>query len=132
MAVRHPEATSITEPWAAPTWPKAPSTPARPRRAYNPLADELVLRFAGTAGRRSVVVPISSPDDQDVNVMADEETGEVVGVQVDNLLFSVAAEHPTWRALAEPDPPAAVVADVLAEARRRFERYGAGETPPAG
>ncbi len=131
MAVTNTEAITITEPWATPTWPEVPPDPARTRGGYNPMADEVVIRFAGTAGQRAVVLPIAASDDLDINVLSADRTGVVIGVQVDHLLFSAVAEHPSWRALADPVPPPAVVAELLLEVKRRFDRYGAGETPPA-
>ncbi len=131
MALTDARPDAAAPPWTAPRWPTVPPDPARTSGAYNPLADEFVLRFGGTGGRHSVVMLIKTPDAQDINVLADDETGERIGVQIDNLRFRVITEHPSWRALAKPEPPVPVVADLLAEAKRRFARYGAGETPPA-
>lgn len=126
MAVTRTELAA--EAWAAPNWPSVGTDPATIGVLYNPLADELVVFFDDR--RRGGVVVWIEPPSEEIAVIADEETGEVVGVQVDNLLFSAVAAHPAWRALAASAPPAAAVADLLAEAKRRFDRYGAGETRP--
>jgi len=123
MAVTNAAAMTITEPLP---------DPAQTGGGYNPLADELVIRFAGTTGQRSFVVPIPAADDLESNVLSADKTGAAVGVQIDNLLFRAVVAHPTWRVLAEPNPPTEVVADLLAEVKRRFDRYGAGEIPPMG
>lgn len=145
MAVTNstPSATATTEPWATPVWPSEPPDPARVRVAYGPIADELVVRFAATAGRPAVVVAIETPDRDYAFVLADAQTGAVVGVQVDNLRAVVGGQvddlravvgrlHPDWTRLAEPAPSVTAVAAFLADVRGLLARHGAGETMPTG
>lgn len=128
MAMTRPDLAA--KPWAAPRWSSAAPEPSQAAVLYNPLADELVV-FFDDRRRGGVVVWIDEPS-EDIAVITDDGSGEVIGVQVDNLLFKGVSDHPAWRALAEPEPPLDVVAALVDEARRRFERYGAGETPPRG
>lgn len=91
------------EPWAVPTWPPDLADPGESRVLYNPLVDELVV-FLDSRRRGGVVVWIEPPS-EDIAVIADDERGEVIGVQVDTLLFKAISVFPSWRALAEPEPP---------------------------
>jgi hypothetical protein len=51
------------------------------------------------------------------------DTGGVVGIHVYPLLAGAARHRPHWRRLAEPDPPAELVAAFGAGVRQLFERY---------
>lgn len=75
---------------------------------------------------------IETPDRDYVFALADDETGAVVGVQVDDLLAAAGRLHPEWTRLAQPAPLAEAVAAFLADIAGLLARYGAGETPPAG
>ncbi|MDP9365283.1 MAG: hypothetical protein M3Q10_13840 [Chloroflexota bacterium] len=78
---------------------------ARARRLharYNPAADELVVRFARGIGP-VVTVAIQTRDRDYAHLLMDDATGEVVGIQIDNLLASAVRLHPGWRLLAWPD-----------------------------
>jgi hypothetical protein len=130
MAVRKVSPTPTAEPWTAPIWPNEPADEAGARVVYGPFADELVVRFAGTAGRPAVAVAIETPERDYVYALADEETGVVVGVQVDDLQTVASRLHPTWRRLAEPRPSSRAVTEFIAEVSALFRRYGAGTTPP--
>lgn len=132
MAVRKRSPTQAATPWVAPVWPSPPPEPTTARVVYGGLADELVVRFAGTVGRPAVAVAIETPDRDYVYALTDEETGRVVGVQVDDLVAVSGRLHPAWTRLAEADPPTSVVAEVLGDVAALFSRYGAGQTPPAG
>lgn len=130
MAMRKANAAATAAPWTAPAWP-AHARDANPARVvYGSLADELVVRFAGTSGRPAVAVAIETPDRDYVYALTDEETGDVVGVQVDDLRTVAGRLHPEWTRLTEPAPPRRVVAEFVADVSALFSRYGAGNTRP--
>lgn len=104
--------------------------PTRVWIAYGAFADERVVRFAATAGRPAVAVAIETPDRDYVFALTDDETGAVVGVQVDDLVAAAGRLHPAWTRLAQPSPPAEVAA-FLGDVAGLLARYGAGETPSA-
>lgn len=132
MALTDPRSTSTIEPWAAPAWPAKPPDPNGVRIACGAFADELVVRFGEAAGRPAIAVAIETPDRDYVFALADDETGAVVGVQVDDLLAAAGRLYPGWTRLAQPAHRAEVVAAFLGDVAAMLARYGAGETPPAG
>ncbi len=116
---------------ARPSWPDAPFDPSRAYLHYHEPADELVLYF-GDRPVASYVEWIDAPGLPDAAVLIGEdergeETGEVVGVQVDFLVGRAAKARPAWRVLAEPFPPHAAVAALVADVADLFEQYW---TPP--
>lgn len=44
-----------------------------------------MIRFANAAGKVGIVEPLVTPEDSYANVLADADTGEVIGVQIDYL-----------------------------------------------
>jgi len=110
-----------------PRWPDAPFDLARSRLRYGAFADELVLFFSEEPVA-SYVSGIDAPEHDDAAVLVglgpgDEDTGEVVGIHVYPLLAGAHRKPAHWRRLAEPDPPAELVAGFVAEVRDLFERY---------
>jgi hypothetical protein len=105
--------------WRFPTWQDAPDASRVACVGYDAWADELVIRLANAAGKVGIGEPSVTPDDPYANVLADAETGEVIGVQVDDLR-DVALRHvPHWAPVAAADR---LVADV----HDPFTRYGVG------
>lgn len=112
--------------WNLPTWTDDEGARRAVNVGYNPYADELVIRFANAAGKVAIVEPIETPDDHYANVMADEATGEVIGVQIDHLRAAALAHFPDWAAAADPDPTPAVIDRVVRGVHDLFVRYGVG------
>lgn len=111
-----------------PHWPDVPFDPARARIHYNPLADELVVHFDDRP-LPSYVDWIDTPETVDLAVLVasdpgSDNAGEIVGIQVDNLLARAAGPHPSWRALAEPSPARETVAQLVHHVATLFTRYG--------
>jgi len=131
MAIKGRSSFTVAEPWAVPVWPSTAPTPADAELHYGVLADELVLRFPSPGGRATVSVAINTPEVDYVYVLADERTGAVLGIQVDNLRPSARRRHPAWGRLAQPRPPLTAVADFLTDVTALFRAYGAGDAPPA-
>lgn len=116
---------------ARPRWPSPPFDPARASLHYSSLADELVLYFEDRTSRHYVDF-IDAPGLPDAAVLIgvdedDEETGEIVGVQVDLLVARAANVRPAWRALAEPNLSPEVVTRLVSDIGELFARYW---TPP--
>lgn len=114
-----------------PRWPSKPFDPTQASLVYSQLADELVLYFEDRNSPHYVDF-IDAPGLPDAAVLIgvdedDEETGEIVGVQVDLLLARAANLRPAWRVLAESSPPPEAVARLVADIRDLFARYW---TPP--
>lgn len=124
MAVAQPERRGF--PWALPVWTDDATAHEVAHVGYNPFADELVVRFANSAGQVAVVEPIATPDDHYANVLADGKTGAVIGVQIDGLRVVGKDRFPHWPATAAADPPPAAVERLVADVRALFDRYGVG------
>jgi hypothetical protein len=110
-----------------PRWPERRFDPARADFHYGAFADELRLWFdPEPVGWFSD--PIDTPEGSDTAVMVGVDangrsTNEIVGIHVFLLLDGPARHRPEWRRLAEPDPPADLVAAFVAEVRALFERH---------
>ncbi len=125
MAMMKPQPRGFT--WDFPTWTDAPETHRIARVAYNPWADELVVRFANAAGKMAIVEPLVTPEDSYANVMADADTGEVIGVQIDNLRAAALQHFPHWAPVAtEDEPPPDAIDRLVADVHDLFTRYGVG------
>lgn len=118
----------------APARPRSPAKPFDPVLAslfYSPLADELVLYFEDRTSPHYVdFIEAPGLDDAAILVGLDgdgEETGEIVGVQVDLLIARASKTHPAWRELAAPDPSPTSVSRLVSDVRDLFARYW---TPP--
>jgi hypothetical protein len=110
-----------------PNWPDDAPAHRVAVVGYNPYADELVVRFENAAGRFAIVEPIATPDDHYANVMADEATGDVIGVQIDRLRDVAVPHFPHWAAAAtEGDPPPEAIDRLVRDVRNLFDRYGVG------
>lgn len=110
-----------------PRWPDVPFALDRSYMHYGAFADEPVLFFS-LVPVASYVSGIGVPEDDVAAIMVglgpdDEGTGEVVGIHVYPLLAEAARKPAHWRRLAEPDPPAELVAAFVAEVSGLFERY---------
>jgi hypothetical protein len=109
-------------------WPAVGVDAASVWADYDPIADELLVYFDRPIA--SVSVPIDTPDRDYVYLLVDEATEAVVGVQVDALRAWVAAAHPRWAPLADPDAGGAdrraAVAALIADAAGLFALHGAG------
>ncbi len=97
---------------------------------YDRVADELVVYFGG-APVPKYSDPIDAPGSDDVMVMvgmnADRtSTGEVVGIHIYPFRAGALVDHPEWRALTEPNPPAEAVADFVADVAALYARHGFG------
>lgn len=116
-----------------PHWPATLPDATRFRVRYNPVADEVVVRFAHPLGP-VVSDPIDAPD-VDASLLVEEGTGAVVGAHVLSLLLGAVPASPAWRRLAEPGPPPTAVAAFLADIIALAARYGADGSveglPPA-
>jgi len=128
-------AMTATDPSAVhrPRWPDQPFDPARAYLNYDVIADDLVLYF-GSEPVAAVSDLIDAPEGDDAAVLVglgpgDEDTGEVVGIHVYPLLAGAHRKPAHWRRLAEPDPPAELVAGFVAEVRDLFERYWSPPPP---
>lgn len=110
--------------WTRPRWPSAVPDPGRAVVAYNPLADELTVGIDGPPG--GIVVPLAGTAGG-VAVLVDQETGAVLGGQVDNLLYRAVDHYPSWRRLAEADPPLEVISRFLTDVRGLFDRFGVAD-----
>ncbi len=124
-------AVNSTDAPVRPKWPDDPFDPTRACLFYSDLADELVLYF-GDRPLPSYVDWIDAPGSSDAAVLIGEDengedTGEVVGIQVDFLVDRASKMWPAWRVLAEPSPPPEAVARLVAVVADLFERYW---TPP--
>lgn len=123
MALTRPSAPIPT--WRDPAWTGDEAATRVATIGYDHWADELVVRFANAAGRVAIVVPLATPDGHYANVLADDATGAVIGVQIDNLRAAL-CRFPHWAAAAADDPPPAAAARLVADVRALFDRYGVG------
>lgn len=125
MAMTHPAAGGSK--WRFPTWPDEPDSFRVAYVGYDEWADELVVRFANAAGKVGIVEPLVTPEDSYANVMADADTGEVIGVQIDYLRDGALRQFPHWEPVAtEGEPPPAAVDRLVADVHDLFTRYGVG------
>ncbi len=122
MAMKRPVVTD--PPWAAPVWPESPPDPAAMRVNYGAYADELVIGFSSDRAYNTVVVPVTTPNDDYAGLLVDIESGAVVGIHVYPLLALAVRLHPTWKPLASPHPQKDTVAQVIADIRGLYGRYG--------
>jgi len=114
-----------------PRWPSEPIDPTGVQIHYNPLADELTLYFPGRP-RRGVSDRIGSPGRESAAVIVDDETDEVVGIQIMPLLLSAVRERPGWGVLVwgaltdfrfEESLLREAIGDFLDDVHDLFERY---------
>ena len=120
---------------ARPRWPAQPFDPIRAYLDYDGYADEMVLYFDG-APSPAVNDAIDTPSDSDTALLVGlgpdgKDTGEVVGIHVYPLLAGAARKPAYWGRLAEPEPPAELIARFVAEVRDMFERYWTPAPPVA-
>jgi len=112
-----------------PRWPTRGIDLAGVWEEYDPIADELLVYFGGQPVG-AVNVPIDSPDRDYVELLVDEETDEVVGLQVDALRAWVGRERPPWAPLADdgasPERRREAIASLIVEAAGLFALHGAG------
>jgi hypothetical protein len=114
-----------------PRWPELTPDPTELWLDFDPVADELMLYF----DRKPVAAynnPICAPEGDDVAVLVGLEenwvgTDQIVGIQIIPLLGRAVKTYPSWRVLAEPNPPPEAVASFVAEVGVLFARYGVGE-----
>ena len=111
--------------WSAPRWPGEPLAEGDSHAHYNPLADELVVRFSPASGPL-IAVAIKTPGRDYAHLLVESATGAVVGVQVDDLLAWAVRFHPGWRLLAWPDVAEhrRLLGRFVAEVAALHERYG--------
>lgn len=115
---------SAAEPW----WDEETVSLAEPPARYGAFADELVVRFLAWSSTPVETVPLAVPDQEYTGVIAESETGRVVGIQIDAREIAGVRDHPHWSALLRPDPPREAVAALVAEVHALFDRFG---VPPA-
>ena len=112
-----------------PRWPTRGIDPARVWEDYDPVADELLVYFGGKPVG-AVNVPINTPERDYVDLLVDEETDDIVGLQVDALGVWVGAAYPRWAPLGvdgvSPEERREAVAALIADAAGLFALYGAG------
>ena len=112
-----------------PRWPTRGIDPARVWEDYDPVADELLVFFGGKPVG-AVNVPINTPERDYVDLLVDEETDDVVGLQVDALVVWVGAANPRWAPLADVRASAEqrreAVAALIADAAGLFALHGVG------
>lgn len=115
-----------------PRWPEEPFDLARSWLRYGAYGDELVLYFSPRPVP-AISDGIEAPEGGDTAILVGEgaDAGKVVGIHVFPLLAGPAQHRPAWRRLAEPDPPAELVARFVAEVRDLFERHWAPAPPIA-
>ena len=87
-----------------PTWPIEPVDPTIADVSYDVPADEFLVYFGGKSVPK-VSDPLDAPGFRGVAIMLgvgadDEETGEIVGVQVIPMLLGAVQEQPAWAVLA--------------------------------
>jgi hypothetical protein len=93
----------VTDRPGAPRWPTV-IDPTTAYVYYHIPADELLVYFGGKPVPK-VSDPLDAPGYDDVAIMLgvgadDEETGEIVGVQVIPMLLGAVQEQPAWAVLA--------------------------------
>ncbi len=122
-------------PGLRPRWPSDPIDPARVDFDYDPPADEVILYFAGRP-HGGVCDPINEPGGGDIAIIVDEESNEIVGIQVIPFLVGAVQKHPQWAILAwgaltdfryEEEMLRAALGAFVAEVRELFDRHW---TPP--
>ncbi len=125
MTMTHPAAGRSK--WRFPTWKEEPDAFRVAFVGYDAWADELVIRLANAEGKIGIVEPLVTPENSYANVMADADTGEVIGVQIDNLRAAALRHFPHWASVAtEDEPPPAAVDRLVADVHDLFMRYGVG------
>ena len=96
-------AVSVTDTEKPPRWPVEPVDPSVAWVDYDVRADEFLVYFGGKPVP-AVSDPLDGPGFEDVAIMVglgpdDEETGEIVGVQVIPMMLGAIPEQPEWAAL---------------------------------
>lgn len=122
MAIKRQEVTD--PPWTSPVWPDLLPDPAGMKVVYGALADELVIRFSPDRTFNTVVVPVTTPDEDYAALLVAMDSGAVVGIHVYPLLAFAVQLHPAWRILAKKDPQPESVARIVADINELFGRYG--------
>lgn len=116
--------------WASPIWPDRLPVPEAMKVVYGAIADELVIRFSTDRRDDTVVVPVTTPDEDYAAVLVDFTSGSVAGVHVYPLLAFAIQVHPAWKPLAENNPPPEAVARIVTDIRELFDRYGIEDPDP--
>lgn len=129
MAVKHP--TTVR----TPRWPTEPVDPALVWVDYDVPADEFLVYFGGKPVPK-VCDPLDAPGFGDVAIMIgldadNEETDEIVGVQVIPMLLGAVQDQPQWAILAWAAMAGEFGAemlkerlpDFLAQVQEAFDRY---------
>lgn len=86
-----------------PRWPTEPIDPTNVRVSYDVPADEFLVYFGGRPVP-AVSDPLDGPGFEEVAIMVglgpdDEETDEIVGVQVIPMMLGTIPERPEWAPL---------------------------------
>jgi len=89
--------------WRVPRWPIEPVDPTITDVSYDVPADEFLVYFGGKSVPK-VSDPLDAPGFRGVAIMLgvgadEEETGEIVGVQVIPMLLGAVQEQPAWAVL---------------------------------
>lgn len=116
--------------WASPVWPDRMPLAQDMKVVYGAIADELVIRFHGNRHFDTVVVPVTTPAIDYAGVLTDFSSGAVVGIHVYPLLAFAIQRHPSWKPLAEPDPPSEVVLRIIEDVKQLFDRFGVDDPDP--
>lgn len=114
--------------WNSPTWPERLPLATAMRTAYNPLADELTIRFGDEPRKGAIVYTdyVATPETWYAGVLVRWETGEIIGIQVDYLTDYAVGLHPRWQAVMSPSPEPEVIANIVTDIKELFDRYGVG------
>ena len=114
----------------SPRWPDTLPAAETLHAAYGAEADELTIRFPNMPNRDIVVLWLETPPIEYAGLMVHEQTGMVVGVQIDYLTGYTQDIHPSWRAANEPNPHPAISASIVQDVRTLFDRYGISVPEP--
>lgn len=82
-----------------PRWPDIASLPERAELDYDPVTDSLLIAFDRT--RPAEHAYLETGDEDYVALRLALDTGEVVGIVVEDLNRGTLARHPSWRRLVE-------------------------------
>lgn len=110
--------------WASPIWPDRLPDPETMKVVYGKVADELIIRFSPNRRVDTVVVPVTTPDEDYAAVLVDFTSGSVAGVHVYPLLAFAVQIHPEWGPLAENNPSSQTIAQIVADIKELFDCYG--------
>lgn len=117
--------------WSSPIWPGTLPDLESMKIVYGTVADELVIRFWRDRRYDTVVVPVTTPEEDYASGLTDFSSGAIVGIHVYPLLALGVKRHPSWERLADQNPPPEALARIVADVKELFDRYGVGD-PPVG